>query len=245
MGFDMRHITDADLARIDVDRARQVYRDWQFPAQANSLAPWEGQLPPLGTWKVDPLFGEFEVLTEIPLDEVTPGEPEDMIKLWEGYPLYVQWAREGRPPPPVTVVRHVDGHLVSCNRRRVLAARDAGVRTIVAWFSETGAAGRTAWRLPRDHYALMPVGATVWTERDRYVKVPVLLGERHPCTRSTCEGELNAVDSRGELAHICPVERVYTTFDTTIRRDNAWRSGSLANTLTEATATSGRCPTRP
>ena len=47
MDFDMRHIADTDLALIDVDRARQVYQDWQHPAKVNSLTPWEGEIPPL------------------------------------------------------------------------------------------------------------------------------------------------------------------------------------------------------
>jgi hypothetical protein len=225
MGFDMRHITDTDLALIDIDRARQVYRDWQHPARVNSLTPWEGEIPPLSTWKVDAFMGQFEVLAEIPLNEVEPGEPEGMIKTWRGYPLYVQWAKEGRQAPPITVVRHVNGHLVSCNRRRVLAAKDAGCETIVAWFSETGKSGGNAWCLPRDHYALMPLGATIWTDKDGYIKVSALIGDRFPCTRNTCKGEINAVDSKGELAHVCPVERVYTTFGTNILTGaNPWTS---------------------
>ena len=147
--FDMRHVTiEHILATVDLQAARQVHEQTSCQSQPNSLSPWTGDVPPVGTWRLDDMMGEFEMLVELPLDQVEPGEPEDGIKGWEGYALYVQWAREGRQPPPITVVRHVDGRLVSIHRRRVLAAKDAGLRTILAWFSETDARGRNLWRLP-------------------------------------------------------------------------------------------------
>lgn len=140
------HISQYVLDNVDPAEAKRVYKETRFPAKPNELAPWEGENPPVGTWRLDPVFGEFEILLELSLDEITPGEPEDGIKNWEGYPLYVQWAREGREAPAITVVRHVNGHLVSCDRRRVLAAKDAGKKTILAWFSETDNRGRNPWQ---------------------------------------------------------------------------------------------------
>ncbi len=116
--------------------------------QPSFLSPRTGYIPPVGTWQPDDMMSKFEVLVELALNQVKPGEPEGGIKGWAGYALYVQWAREGRQPPPITVVRHADGRLVSIHRRRVLAAKDAGRRTILAWFSETDARGRNPWRLP-------------------------------------------------------------------------------------------------
>ncbi len=146
--FDMRHVTiEHIMAAVDLQSACRVHEETYGQGRPNSLSPWTGDVPPVGTWRLDATMSEFEVLVELPLDQVEPGEPEDGIKGWAGYPLYVQWAREGRQPPPITVVRHVKCHLVSINRRRVLAARDAGRRTILAWFSETDAQGRNLWRL--------------------------------------------------------------------------------------------------
>ena len=51
---------------------------------------------------------------------------------------YIEWFKQGHKPPPISVVRHVrGGHLVSCNRRRWLAAREAGVETLKCWYSPT------------------------------------------------------------------------------------------------------------
>jgi hypothetical protein len=54
-----------------------------------------------------------------------------------------------------TDIRHVtvEGILSTGNLHttRQLAAKDAGWRTILAWFSETGARGRSLWELPEVH----------------------------------------------------------------------------------------------
>ena len=127
------------------EQEQQTYKQTIFEAKPNSLTPYQGKNPPIGTWRQDPSFGEFEVLVEMSLDQITPGEPEEGIKNWKGYPLYVKWAKEGKEAPAIRVVRHIDGHLASCNRRRVLAAKDAGLETITAWFSETNDRGSNAW----------------------------------------------------------------------------------------------------
>jgi len=65
-------------------------------------------------------------------------ENEEEGRRGEEYPHYVQWAKEGKQPPPITVVRKVgDSSLSSINRRRVLAARDAGNKHIEGWFGDT------------------------------------------------------------------------------------------------------------
>ena len=153
MAFDLSHISVRDiLDAIDIQEATVMFRATWLPARPNSLTPWQGETPLLGTWRFDPATGQFEILVELQLDQIFPSEPEGDIELWQGYALYARWAREGRHPPPITVVRHVKGHLVSLNRRRVLAAKDAGKKTILAWFSETGPTGRSLWQLPRTQH---------------------------------------------------------------------------------------------
>lgn len=135
--------------------------------------PWEGYIPPLWTWRCDPVTGIFDVLVEIPLDEVEHSEAEDRIRVRDPfYPLYVQWAEEGFRLP-ANVVRNVyTGVLTaSCNRRRVLAARDAGKEKLLAWFSETDMQTHNAlWALPRVDYQRVPVGADFWTCEGHEVK---------------------------------------------------------------------------
>ena len=135
-----------------IDAALRVFE--RFPVHAgktNSLTPWTGEIPPLGTWKLDPFLSEFSVLTELPLADVEPLEPEGDIKCWPGYPLYVQWARDGLQLPPISVIRNKKGQLRSLNRRRVLAAKDAGLRTILAWLSESDENGQPLWQWERQY----------------------------------------------------------------------------------------------
>jgi hypothetical protein len=166
--------TPENLSKIDVTQAKATFEETAFAARPNSLTPWDGTNPSLGTWRLDPDMGEWEVLLELDLEEVFPGEPEDYIKGWEGYSLYVQWAIEGKEAPAIRVVRHVDGHLVSCNRRRVLAAKDAGLKTIKAWFSETNSRGQNPWKTRTEGtvYKAKVKALKQWLEEGDYKPYP-------------------------------------------------------------------------
>lgn len=150
MPFSMKHITVGQvLAAVDIQQAIRVFHETFVAAPVNSLTPWPHGNPPVGTWRLDPVFGEFEVLVDIPSEEIREGEPEDMIKRHPTYPLYVEWAKAGLEAPAVTVVRHIQGHLVcSSGRRRRLAALEAGLPLLRAWFSETDERGWNLWRKP-------------------------------------------------------------------------------------------------
>ena len=82
--------------------------------------------------------------------ELTPAEQDwDFARRHWTTRNYVQWALGGHQAPPVNVVRHAnsDRGLVSTNRRRVLAAWEAELDTVLAWFSETDASGRALWKM--------------------------------------------------------------------------------------------------
>lgn len=125
------------LEAVDVDKAKQTWEATKMVAKRNSMKRWNGEYLPIGTWRCDPSTGEFEVLYPIPVCDMVNGEHENGCKSRDDYKQYLAWAQEGYRPPPITVVRHVRGHLVSCNRRRYLAAKEAGVTHILSWFSET------------------------------------------------------------------------------------------------------------
>ena len=146
--FDMRNVTlDDILAQTTIEDAQDVYRQTWCKAPSNGQEPWVGFIPPLGTWRHDGVLDEWEVLIEVPADEVKPAEQDwDFARRHWTTRNYVKWAMEGRQAPPVNVVRHVNGNLVSTNRRRVLAAWEAELPTVLAWFSETGDNGRALWR---------------------------------------------------------------------------------------------------
>jgi hypothetical protein len=119
---------------IDLEQARANY----MPIPRNNLRTrHQFTIPLLGTWQMDD-WGQMSVLVDIPVDQFQPGEGEWDIAL--NYPetqLYIQWQREGHEPPPLTVVTTDKGNLCSCNRRRWLAAREAGVKSLKCWYSPT------------------------------------------------------------------------------------------------------------
>jgi hypothetical protein len=136
-------------------------KTWVGPAP-NSLSPWLGEKLPLGTWRLDPLDGDYDVLVELPTDQIISGEPEDGVKFHESYKHYLLWARHGLEPPPITVVAHADdGRLVSIDRRRLLAAQEAGRKKIKAWFSETTPNGGPTWKLSKTE---MQEVKDIWSE---------------------------------------------------------------------------------
>ena len=149
MPLDMRDVTVSDiLTQTTVEDAQEVHDQTWCKAPSNSEEPWEGLVPPVGTWRYDGMLDEWEVLVELPADQVEPSAQDwEFARRHWTTRNYVRWAREGKQAPPVDVMRHVSGRLVSANRRRVLAAWEAGLPAILAWFSETDDRGRALWRM--------------------------------------------------------------------------------------------------
>jgi len=94
-------------------------------------------MPALGTWQLDP-WGELNVLVEIPISEFAPfeGEWERVLKTPQ-MAEYIRWQKDGFEPPPLSVVSTDMGNLSTQNRRRWLAAREAGVKSLKCWYSPT------------------------------------------------------------------------------------------------------------
>jgi hypothetical protein len=75
------------------------------------------------------------------IDYTEKWENEETVLNREDTQRYIEWYRAGHLPMPVTVVfQQVTKRFSSTNRRRVLAARAAGVKAIPAWV-EIGKAG--------------------------------------------------------------------------------------------------------
>lgn len=129
-----------DRAYRDTLRAPYVQGDEVIASSRET--PFEGELPPVGTWRIEStrgLYGrEVAQLREVSIDTLQLPELDtrgqlDPVKRGDDA-RYAEWIREGRRAPGIEVVqtdkgglRVVDGH------RRVLAAKLAGHDTIEAW----------------------------------------------------------------------------------------------------------------
>lgn len=97
-------------------------------------------------WAWDAVMGDIWALVELDVADFKPGENDWNAALqYESTRQYIEWFKQGHNPPPLFVVRHVDGDLVSLNRRRWLAAREAGVKSLLCYYSATTVHGRPAW----------------------------------------------------------------------------------------------------
>jgi len=93
-----------------------------------------GQVPPVGTWRMDPVLGFLEQLQRVPVDELTFSESTTDPIIRHSVDKYVGYYQAGLQPPPAEVVwNEPTQRLVTVNRRRVLAAKEAGVPSILAW----------------------------------------------------------------------------------------------------------------
>jgi predicted GNAT family acetyltransferase len=118
------------------------FRDGQKVASSRKV-PFEGELPPVGSWRIDDFKGihgrDIAELERLPLNKL------DLPEIREGKldPLkrgdderYAQWLKEGRRAPPIEVIQRDDGSLrVIDGHRRALAAQLAGQDSIEAWLS--------------------------------------------------------------------------------------------------------------
>jgi hypothetical protein len=135
-------------ANVDHAAARA---NGEIPCPPSSTeTPHSGEIPPLGSWRSD-IFGEYDVLIDIPVVAFQPSEQdwEWAIRHWSTQ-NYIRWFSQGLRPPPLDVVPLTNGCLRTSNRRRWLAAREAGVRSLWCWYSPTHREffGRSRWWLP-------------------------------------------------------------------------------------------------
>lgn len=154
--LDLRHITVADILCVTtIEEATEVYRQTWCKAPSNGQEPWKGYIPPIGTWRCDPMLEEWDVLIEVHAHEIEPAEKDwdHALRHWSTQ-NYIQWLLAGHESPPINVVRNITVcKLLSADgRRRVLAARETDLPIMKAWFSETDDRGRALWR--GDNYAV-------------------------------------------------------------------------------------------
>jgi hypothetical protein len=103
---------------------------------------------PLYAFRWEQQLGDVFILVRVPIDQCQPGEQEwNRALRLKTTQQYIKWFQKGHRPPPITIVEHRSGKLVSLNRRRWLAAREAGIETLLAWYSPTNKkTGVAKWR---------------------------------------------------------------------------------------------------
>ena len=137
--FGIPELTVKDILETHPDELRR--RDDYF-APSNTDKPtndWERH--PVGSAKIasyhskDPSEAYVEHMADVNPKDLAPSEAEDNIRKRDpNFPSYVEWAKKGMEAPPIAVTDWGNGgNLVSSNRRRVLAAQDAGSKTMKAW----------------------------------------------------------------------------------------------------------------
>lgn len=135
-----------ELKRRDAESIRLLHH-------SNDDGPPQFEKYPMGTARIPSYFSTPESARDAYVDFMTEHNPADLVtsEHAEGiqqrdpsYPLYVEWAKQGIEPPPIRTAQPVKPgeKIASANRRRVLAAQEAGSKTIKAWHSvnnsETG-----------------------------------------------------------------------------------------------------------
>jgi len=193
-----------------VDRAIELFEQrYIYP---NRMEPWEGSYPGLWEWRIDPVLGSLDQFLYLPTMQIRPTENPEEVRRWRGYQTYVEWAREGKSPPPIGVTLDDNG-LRSVNRRRLLAAQDANRLRIAAWYSPAFESDWWPWSLPKMHFGETQ-GQWGWTYNgNRYRRIEAKKAQAK-CDR--CPGYINALDANGNEAHVCECEWVH------ILRSNPW-----------------------
>lgn len=139
--FRIPELAVREVATLPLEALRE--RDRYLPPSGSLSPALDAPRYPLGSAQAmlhsdDPYL---QFLAEVDPNQVHPNEAEENIRLSTAFKAYVHWAREGIEPPYITVFEVDSGKLVTPNRRRTLAAREAG-RSMHAWLGrvnrETG-----------------------------------------------------------------------------------------------------------
>jgi hypothetical protein len=105
----------------------------------DSSMPAKSEFKP-GTYMVDSdddYYSYVSVLMMLDpnkIDYTEKWESEEIVLQMPSTQQYIQWYKEGHMPPPITVVFNTTQEkYLSTNRRRLLAAREAGMKQIPVW----------------------------------------------------------------------------------------------------------------
>lgn len=133
-----------DLSFSEMRKPIAELRSRNFWAPSNKTdAPPEYPSFPLGSLKIsevpenDPEDSYLYVLRVIPVKDIIPTEPEGFIRQHPTFLRYVEWYRQGHRPPYPCVFEaayRVGLPYLSDNRRRILAAKEAGIDNLTCWF---------------------------------------------------------------------------------------------------------------
>ena len=127
---------------VNYDLAITTYDEYPFNKPSMTLVDYK---PPYD-WACDKVLGSVFALVNIYIHDCKPAEKDWARALnLKSTQQYIKWFREGHYPPPIFVVQHQDGNFISCNRRRWLAAREAGLNYIPAWLSPSNQDGTPKW----------------------------------------------------------------------------------------------------
>lgn len=124
--------TVVDIASTSPETMIDRWKNSMYPS--NTDKPTEFNRIPMGTVALSG-YGDINdryvnFMDSFDVKELGMSEYEEDIKKDKTYKDYLKWAKEGLKPPYITAFTLEDGSIQSINRRRVLAAKEAGVKTI-------------------------------------------------------------------------------------------------------------------
>lgn len=119
-------------------------RDEALDVPTSSLTPIKATELPFGSINIVRFGPERSdqyvyILKSVPVDDVVPSEAEEDIRSHESFNRYLRYLREGIEAPPISIAQNRLGNLISLNRRRLLTAKEAGIKTVRAWVSPINA----------------------------------------------------------------------------------------------------------
>lgn len=103
-------------------------------APSGSMTPYAGRRFKAGTlrWWGDP-FHDIDILKPLDIRPVTCQERIEEVVTHPTTLQYIEWAKKGTMPPPITVTEGLSGKMHSMNRRRLYAMQQAGVAKTLVW----------------------------------------------------------------------------------------------------------------
>lgn len=120
--------TIRELSLKDIETVESTF------VKSNLLTPYKGKRHKAGTLRWwGGLLHDIDILKPLDIEPVTCKEQIDEVRTHQTTQKYIEWAKAGEIPPPITVTEGLSGKFYSMDRRRLYAMHQAGVKKALVW----------------------------------------------------------------------------------------------------------------